>query len=64
MHANGATARKMVQALAEALPVERTPSPIDTVLDQALLTAPAARDPALMAKLDAILARFTASRAT
>jgi 5'-methylthioadenosine phosphorylase len=64
MHANAATARRLVQAFANALPDERTPSPIDTVLDQALLTAPAAHDPAMTAKLDAILARFTSSRAT
>jgi 5'-methylthioadenosine phosphorylase len=62
MHANAATARKLIEILATALPEDRTPSPIDTVLDQAILTAPAARDPALVAKLDAILARFTSSR--
>lgn len=60
MHANAAVARRTVAALAAALPAERTPSPIDTVLDRALLTAPDARDPALMATLDAILARVTA----
>ena len=59
MHANAATARRLVEALATALPAERTPSPIDTVLDQAILTAPAARDPAVAAKLAAILARMT-----
>ena len=64
MHANAETARRLVQAFAEALPEDRTPSPIDTVLDQAILTAPAARDPALAAKLDAILARITSSRDT
>jgi 5'-methylthioadenosine phosphorylase len=57
MHANAATARRLVEALAAALPAERTPSPIDTVLDQAILTAPAARDPAMVAKLGAIMAR-------
>jgi 5'-methylthioadenosine phosphorylase len=64
MHANAETARRLVRAFAEALPEDRTPSPIDTVLDQAILTAPAARDPALAAKLDAILARITSSRGT
>jgi 5'-methylthioadenosine phosphorylase len=64
MHANAETARRLVTALARNLPAERTPSPIDTVLDQAILTAPPARDPALMAKLSAILARATASPAT
>ncbi|MBA2934876.1 S-methyl-5'-thioadenosine phosphorylase [Sphingomonas sp. CGMCC 1.13654] len=64
MHANGATARKLVQAFAKALPAERTPSPIDTVLDHALLTVPAARDPAMEEKLGAILRRLTTSPAT
>ena len=59
MHANAATARRLVEAFATALPAERTRSPIDTVLDQAILTAPAARDPAMAAKLEAILARMT-----
>jgi 5'-methylthioadenosine phosphorylase len=39
------------------LPAERPPSPIDTVLDVALMTAPDKRDPALMAQLEAITAR-------
>ena len=59
MHANAATARRLIEAFATALPAERTPSPIDTVLDHAILTAPAARDPTVVAKLDAILARVT-----
>jgi len=59
MHANAATAHRLVEAFARALPAERTPSPIDSVLDQAILTAPAARDPAVVAKLGAILARMT-----
>ena len=57
MHKNGDTARKTVSALIASLPSKRTPSPIDTVLDFALMTDPAVRDPALLAKLDAILAR-------
>lgn len=60
MHKNGDTARRTVSALIAALPPERTPSPIDTVLDFALMTDPAVRDPALVAKLDAILARVMA----
>ena len=58
MHANAATARRLVEAFATALPPERTPSPIDTVLDHAILTASPARDATVMAKLDAILARM------
>jgi 5'-methylthioadenosine phosphorylase len=44
----------LVIELARSLPAERAPSPIDTVLDSALITAPEARDPALLAKLDAV----------
>ena len=57
MHANAATARKLVAAFAAALPPTRTPSPIDTCLDAALITAPEARDPALLARLDVIAGR-------
>lgn len=57
MAANGAVARRMVEAFIAALPGERAPSPLDTVLDHALITAPGARDPALLAKLDAVAGR-------
>ena len=57
MTANGATARALVRELAAALPATRAPSPLDTVLDQALITAPDARDPAMLANLDAVMAR-------
>ena len=55
--ANAALARRLVEELARLLPPERTASPIDTVLDQALITDPAHRDPALLAKLDAVAGR-------
>lgn len=55
--ANAETARKLILDLAKALPPERTPSPIDTALDTALITAPEARDPALIARLDAVCGR-------
>ena len=55
--ANAGTARRLIAELAGALPAERAPSPIDSGLDEAMLTAPGARDPALLAKLDAILGR-------
>lgn len=58
LHANAGTARRLVEALAKALPAERTPSPIDTNLDTALITAPGARDPAMLAKLDAVCRRL------
>jgi len=63
MHANAETARRLVAAFARSLSAQRTPSPIDTMLDQAILTAPAERDPVLLEKLSAILARVTASHA-
>ncbi|HLZ78095.1 MAG TPA: S-methyl-5'-thioadenosine phosphorylase [Sphingomonas sp.] len=62
MHANAVTARRFVTAFAAALPADRTASPIDTVLDHAILTAPHGRDAALAGKLKAILARFSASQ--
>lgn len=55
--ANAEKARAMVMHLLRALPEERPPSPIDTCLDYALITAPAVRDPALLAKLDAVAGR-------
>lgn len=57
MHKNGETARAAVSAFVAALPPVREPSPIDTGLDIALMTDPARRDPALLEKLEAILAR-------
>lgn len=57
MAANGALARATVKAFVESLPATRDPSPLDTVLDYALITAPEARDPALLARLDAVAGR-------
>ena len=57
MTANATIARRVVEALVRALPERRSPSPLDTVLDQALITPPGARDPGLMAKLDAVAGR-------
>ena len=57
MHANADLARRTIVELAQLLPAERAPSPIDTVLDAALVTAAEARDPALLAKLDAVAGR-------
>ena len=57
MGANGEIARKALAALVAALPSERTPSPLDTVLDHALITAPASRDPGVLAMLDAVAGR-------
>jgi 5'-methylthioadenosine phosphorylase len=55
--ANAGTALSMVEALAKALPAERSPSPIDTALDSAIITAPDSRDPTMLAKLDAVCGR-------
>jgi len=57
MHANGDLARRTVAEFLNALPAERAPSPIDRVLDHALITDPTRRDPALVAKLDAVAGR-------
>ncbi|MBU1287118.1 MAG: S-methyl-5'-thioadenosine phosphorylase [Alphaproteobacteria bacterium] len=60
MGQNSAIARKAVVKLAESLNgTERTPSPdgVDTCLDHALITAPEARDPAVVAKLQVIAGR-------
>jgi 5'-methylthioadenosine phosphorylase len=61
MTANAAIARDLVERLARSLPAERTPSPIDTCLDMAIITPQEAWDAELSAKLDAILARRLAS---
>jgi 5'-methylthioadenosine phosphorylase len=55
--ANAGTARHMVEAFAQKLTAGRAPSPIDTALDLAIITAPDSRDPAMVAKLDAICGR-------
>lgn len=57
MNANGEFARKAVEALILGLPDRRPHSPLDTVLDHALITAQDARDPAMLAKLDAVAGR-------
>lgn len=57
MNANGELARRTVETLVAALPNKREPSPLDTVLDYALITAPDARDPAMLAKLGAVAGR-------
>ncbi len=54
---NAAKARAMVMALLRALSVVREASQIDTCLDSAIITAREARDPVLVAKLDAVAGR-------
>lgn len=58
LHTNSAVAKSMIAHLAKTLALtERLPSPIDTCLDHAIITAPDARDPAMIAKLEAIVGR-------
>jgi len=63
LHANAGTARRLIVELAKGLPKARAPSPIDTALDGAILTAPEARDPATIARLDAICRRVLGAAA-
>ena len=57
MHANVALAGKVLRWFLAALPQNREPSPIDRTLDHAIMTAEAARDPMLVAKLGAVAGR-------
>jgi 5'-methylthioadenosine phosphorylase len=57
--ANGVLARRTIAELAAILPATRAASPIDTVLDQAIITAPSHRDPAMLAELGPIVRRVT-----
>jgi len=58
MKANGELARKLLVHLASGLPKSRKASPIDTVLDTAIVTARDKWNPLLTARLDAIAARL------
>jgi 5'-methylthioadenosine phosphorylase len=66
LNANAEKAKLLVRRLAEAFPREHEPCPIgsDRALERAIITAPQVRDPALIAKLDAVAGRiFEASGA-
>jgi 5'-methylthioadenosine phosphorylase len=56
---NAEKAKRLVARLARDFPREHEPCPIgsDRALDNALITAPEARDPALLVKLDAVAGR-------
>lgn len=56
---NAVQSRTVLRAVATSFGPKRTPSPqgIDTALDNALITAPDKRDPALIKKLDAVAGR-------
>lgn len=62
MLGNARTARATLHALAAGLPPSREPSPIDTALEHAFITAPDARDPGLVARLDAVASRIFGER--
>jgi 5'-methylthioadenosine phosphorylase len=57
MRKNAEHAMVLIAQLARLLPETRDASPIDTVLDDALVTAPEARDPWAAARLDAVAGR-------
>jgi 5'-methylthioadenosine phosphorylase len=58
--ANAQKATRLVARLAKDFPREHEPCPIgsDRALDNALITAPKARDPKLLKKLDAVAGRL------
>lgn len=59
LHGNTAKAKQMIKNLAQMLSgLERTPSPIDTCLDTAIITQATAQDSQMKAKLFAILKRY------
>jgi 5'-methylthioadenosine phosphorylase len=59
VHENAGKAARLISALLRDFPAEHEDCPIgsDRALDSALITAPDARDPALLQKLDAIMKR-------
>ena len=59
LNSNAGRAKALVARLAQDFPREHEPCPInsDRALDTALITAPEARDPHLLAKLDAVAGR-------
>jgi 5'-methylthioadenosine phosphorylase len=63
LNSNADKAKALVARLARDFPREHEPCPIgsDRALDNALITAPEARDPALLKKLDAIAGRLLKS---
>ncbi|KRE02221.1 5'-methylthioadenosine phosphorylase [Bosea sp. Root381] len=60
LHENADRARRLVARLAADFPAERVPCPAGShnALDNAIITAPAFRDPALLARLDAVAGRI------
>ena len=65
MHENASKASRLLTRLLRDFPAAHEPCTIgaDRALDVALITAPSARDPQILAKLEAILARVNAAQA-
>jgi 5'-methylthioadenosine phosphorylase len=61
---NAEKARRLVTRVAPKLGPQRAPSPlgVEHVLDTAFITSPEKRDPALIAKLDAVAGRVLKAR--
>jgi 5'-methylthioadenosine phosphorylase len=59
LQANADNAKRLVARLAADFPADHEACPVgsDTALDNAIITAPAARDPDLLSKLDAVAGR-------
>jgi 5'-methylthioadenosine phosphorylase len=59
MQSNSGNARRLVRRIAHDLARDHQPCPIgsDRALEHAIMTAPAKRDPAVLAKLDAVAGR-------
>ncbi|MDB5569019.1 MAG: methylthioadenosine phosphorylase [Hyphomicrobiales bacterium] len=64
VHENAARAARLLARLLKDFPAEHEPCPIgsDRALDTALITAPGARDPALLRKLDVLMGRVNSAR--
>ena len=63
LNSNAEKAKALVARFAKDFPRDHEPCPIgsDRALDTALITAPEARDPALLKKLDAVAGRVLRS---
>lgn len=60
VHKNAAAAARLVARVLKDFPAAHEPCPVgsDRALDNAIITAPEARDPAALKKLDAVMARL------
>jgi 5'-methylthioadenosine phosphorylase len=60
VHENAGKAARLIARMLQDFPAQHEPCPVgsDRALDAAMITSPAARDPAVLAKLDVIMARL------